>query len=44
MPNVLRAVGLSAPVRLAAASPAIVLCDPMRNADAVIRAILHAEE
>ena len=43
MPSALRAIGLSAPVRLAAAVPDLTLCDPMRNADAVIRAILHAE-
>lgn len=44
MPSALRAVGLSAPVRLAAAVPTLTLCDPMRNADAVIRTILRAEE
>ena len=44
MPSPLRAVGLSAPVRLAAAAPALTLCDPMQNAEAIIRAILHAEE
>ncbi len=44
MPSPLRAVGRSAPVRLAAASPSIALSDPLRNADAVIRTILRAEE
>ena len=44
MPSALCAVGCSAPVRLAAASPAITLTDPMGNAEAIIRTILRAEE
>ncbi len=42
--NTLLAMGYAAPVRLAAASPAIVPGDPAANAHAVIRMIKRAEE
>ncbi|MBE5785645.1 MAG: NAD(+) synthase, partial [Clostridiales bacterium] len=44
MSTALRAIGLRAPLRLAAAVPALVLSDPMRNADAIISVIRRAEE
>ncbi|MBQ3201500.1 MAG: NAD(+) synthase [Clostridia bacterium] len=44
MSTALRAVGLRAPLRLAAAVPALVLSDPMRNADAIVSVIRRAEE
>lgn len=44
MSTALRAIGLRAPLRLAAAVPALVLSDPMRNADAIVSVIRRAEE
>ncbi len=44
MPNTLLALGYASEVRLCAASPAIKLGDPMRNAASIIRAIRRAED
>lgn len=44
MPDTLLALGFDKPVRLAAASPSVVIGDPFSNAESVIRQIRRASE